>query len=119
MSLLSAGVYDRGLKSDWRGLAQWLEKKGRAEGLMAPATIVVHPSDPRFPRDQVEAARYCLAPKHVVILAREEMEPARSDGINTYDAYCLSKTGDQSAEADAIRFPGLIVRKRRHEALRQ
>ena len=26
-------------------------------------TIVVHPSDPRFPREQVEAARYYLSPR--------------------------------------------------------
>ena len=57
LSLLSAGVYDRALKSDWRALARWLEQQARAEGLQSPVTIVVHPSDPRFPRDQVEAAQ--------------------------------------------------------------
>jgi 4-amino-4-deoxy-L-arabinose transferase-like glycosyltransferase len=115
LSLLSAGVYDRGLKSDWRGLARWLEQNSRAGRLTAPAKIVVHPSDPRFPRDQVEAARYYLAPKHVVVLAGEGGEPARSDGVKTYDAYCLSKPGDRPSQAYAAVFSGLIVRERRRE----
>ena len=110
LSLLWAGVYDRALKSDWRALARWLEQQARAGGLRSPVTIVVHPSDPRFPRDQVEAARYYLAPKHVVVLAGESAEPAEHS--ITYDAYCLGKAGDESAEPDAQIFSGLSVKRR-------
>jgi mannosyltransferase len=110
LSLLWAGVYDRALKSDWRGLARWLEQQARAGGLHSPVTIVVHPSDPRFPRDQVEAARYYLAPKHVVVLAGESSEPAEHS--ITFDAYCLGKAGDESAEPDAQIFSGLSVHRR-------
>jgi hypothetical protein len=117
LSLLSVGVYDRALKSDWRGLARWLDQaRARSE---APVTIVVHPSDPRFPRDQVEAARYYLAPKHFVDLAGEGAEPAPREQSTTYDAYCLSQPGDGAADADAQVFSGLIVKERRSEASRR
>jgi hypothetical protein len=57
----------------------------------APVTVVVHPSDPRFPRDQVEAARYYLSPPHRVLLA----EAAGAAELTvpeaaTLDVYCLS-----------------------------
>ena len=110
LSLISAGVYDRALKSDWRGLARWLEQQGRAGAGKLPVRIVVHPSDPRFPRDQAEAARYYLAPENVVVLAGESAEPAE-DSI-TYDAYCLGKAGVESAEPDAQIFSGLNVKRR-------
>jgi hypothetical protein len=116
LSLLSAGVYERALKSDWRGLARWLEQESRAPGAATPLTIVVHPSDPRFPRDQVEAARYYLSPKHVVVLAGEgDAATAPGEQSTTYDAYCLSKPGDREAEAGVMIFAGLIVRERRRE----
>jgi mannosyltransferase len=115
MSLLSAGVYDRSLKSDWRGLAQWLEQQGRAGAMKSQLTIVVHPSDPRFPRDQVEAARYYLAPEHVVVLAGESAEAGAAEQATTYDAYCLSKPSEGSAEPDAMIFSGLIVKERRND----
>jgi mannosyltransferase len=113
MSLISAGVYDRALKSDWRGLARWLEQQGRAGERGVPVTIVVHPSDPRFPRDQVEAARYYLAPRHVVVLAGENAG-LRGQSV-TYDAYCLGKAGDAAGDADAKIFSGLVVKERRGE----
>jgi mannosyltransferase len=113
LSLLSAGVYDRALKSDWRGLARWLEQQRRVGGFGAPVTIIVHPSDPRFPRDQVEAARYYLAPQHVVVLAGEIAEPPEHSA--TYDAYCISKPGDASSEGAAQVFSGLVVKERRRE----
>jgi mannosyltransferase len=113
MSLISAGVYDRALKSDWRGLARWLEQQRGAGGREVPVTIVVHPSDPRFPRDQVEAARYYLAPRYVVVLAGENAE-LRGKSV-MYDAYCLGKGGDDSTGADAQLFSGLVVKERRSE----
>jgi mannosyltransferase len=113
VSLLSAGVYDRAVKSDWRGLARWLEQQSRAGGLRSPVTIVVHPSDPRFPRDQVEAARYYLAPVHVVVLADEFAEPPEHSA--TYDAYCRSKPGDASSEGAAQVFSGLVIKERGRE----
>ena len=119
LSLLSAGVYDRSLKSDWRGLARWLEQQARAGGPDTPVTIVVHPSEPRFPRDQVEAARYYLAPKHIVVLTGNDAEMAPAVQSTTYDAYCLSKAGDGSSEPDARLFPGLVVKERRTESSHQ
>jgi hypothetical protein len=111
ISLISAGVYDRALKSDWRALARWLEQQTGAGD--REATIVVHPSDPRFPRDQVEAARYYLAPKHVVVLSGETPEPKTDENSTVYDAYCIGKPGDGSSDSDAIVFSGLVVKERR------
>jgi hypothetical protein len=57
----------------------------------APVTVVVHPSDPRFPRDQVEAARYYLSPPHRVLLAAAAgaAEPTEPEAA-TLDVYCLA-----------------------------
>ena len=57
----------------------------------APVTVVVHPTDPRFPRDQVEAASYYLSPAHRVVLAEASGagEPTEPEAA-TLDVYCLS-----------------------------
>ena len=54
------------MKADWRGLARWLDQ-AEIPGPSGPVTLVVHPSDPRFPRDQIEAARYYLCPPYRVL----------------------------------------------------
>jgi hypothetical protein len=112
LSLLSTGVYDRSLKSDWRALARWLKEQTRAGGPEAPVTIVVHPSDPRFPRDQVEAARYYLAAEHNVLPAGEGRAPAGPTPTVTYDAFCLRDQRSARPESGSETFPGLIVKKR-------
>jgi len=113
ISLLQAGVYDRALKSDWRGLALWLEQQSGAGGPAAPVRIVVHPSDPRFPRDQVEAARYYLAPKHVVVLAGDSSDAVSPEAGTVYDAYCLGKAGERSPEPGSREFSGLLIKQRK------
>jgi len=115
LSLIQSGVYSQGVNADWRGLAEWLHrqgKQGKGGSLPAPIKIVVHPSDPRFPRDEIEAARYYLSPAISVELAGEKSGPATSEPATTYDAYCFSKPADERQEPDAQRFAGLLVRKR-------
>jgi hypothetical protein len=52
---------------------------------------VVHPSDPRFPRDEIHAARYYLSPPYRVLLADAASagEPTEPEPA-TLDVYCLS-----------------------------
>jgi hypothetical protein len=78
-------------------------------------TIVVHPSDPRFPRDQVEAARYYLAPRHFVVLSGDASDPKSHEQSVIYDAYCLGKQGNRSPEPGAKIFSGVIVKERKSE----
>ena len=117
LSLLQAQAYPPGVKADWRGLAAWLKnqaaEESRAGGTAAPITVVVHPSDPRFPRDQVEAARYYLSPRFDVVLAGEPLERAKVSQPGTiYQAYCLRKPRmDEKAEPDALELHGLVVKK--------
>ena len=66
MALLHA--YSPTLKADWRGLAGWLERQ-HPQASPGSITVVVHPSDPRFPREQLEAARYYLDPRFRVVVA--------------------------------------------------
>ncbi len=118
LSLIRSGVYSQGGKADWRALADWLKgqsAQGIGGSLPAPIKVAVHPSDPRFPRDEIEAARYYLSPAIQVELAGEPYRSARSEPITTYDAYCLAKTRDERPDPDAQRFPGLVVKKRKAE----
>ena len=86
------------VKADWRGLARWLSHETNDSDTVAPrgpVTLLIHPSDPRFPRDQLEAARYYLSPPHRVLLAGPPGEPeprATGDGDDrpTFDVFCLS-----------------------------
>jgi mannosyltransferase len=117
LSLIQAEAYPPGVKADWRGLAAWLNnqapKAGRAGETPAPIIVVVYPSDPRFPRDQVEAARYYLSPRFDVILAGEPLNPADATQPRTiYKAYCLPKPRmNRKAEPDALELHGLVVKK--------
>ena len=78
----------------------------------------MHPSDPRFPRDEIEAARYYLSPAIAVELAGGRSGPAASEHVTTYDAYCLAKPRDEQTDPDAQRFPGLLVTKRQADRAR-
>ena len=72
LSLIADDVYSQVVKADWRGLARWLNHETEDSETLpprGPVTLVIHPSDPRFPRDQLEAARYYLSPPHRVVLA--------------------------------------------------
>lgn len=92
---IDANVYSQVVKADWRGLARWLDhgqSQGEATTPAGPITLVVHPSDPRFPSAQIGAAQYYLDPPHRVILPDAESsaggEPTA--GRATLDVYCLS-----------------------------
>ncbi len=74
------------VKADWRALGQWLSQETQGN-----ATIAIHPSDSRFPRDEVEAARYYLSPRHRVVLGSGDSAGASAgDDAATFDVYCLS-----------------------------
>jgi mannosyltransferase len=117
LSLIRAEAYPPGVKADWRELATWLnnqaEKESRGGDTPTPIIVVVYPSDPRFPRDQVEAARYYLSPWFDVILDGELLD--RADGTRPrtiYKAYCLARPRmDRKAEPDALELYGLVVKK--------
>jgi 4-amino-4-deoxy-L-arabinose transferase-like glycosyltransferase len=105
MSLLHA--YSPTLKGDWRGLAGWLEQQ-HPRGTADPVMVVVHPSDPRFPREQLEAARYYLEGRFRVIAAGSNPETGQSA---TYDVYCLTQPRARRDEGLARgEFYGLIVK---------
>ena len=105
MALLHA--YSPTLKADWRGLAGWLNAQ-HPQATADPITVVVHPSDPRFPREQLEAARYYLAPRFRVVAAGSTAVFRRP---MTYDVYCLTQphaTRDQGAIRQE--FYGLVLK---------
>jgi hypothetical protein len=95
-----------------------------------PITVMVYPSDPRFPRDQLEAARYYLSPSYRVIPGetgekreRPKHEPPREQV--TFEVHCLAAESVRKGENVPIdpelktgppdepekKFYGLIVRR--------
>jgi mannosyltransferase len=115
LRLIAADVYPPAVKADWRSTGLWLDRqqKERAAGAApAPVTIVVHPSDPRFPRDEVEAARYYLGPRFHVISEGEGPESSAAEPPTTYDAYCLSKAQNAAPPYDGQAFHGLVLKLR-------
>ena len=94
LSMIDTNIYSQVVKADWRSFGQWLShevQRGEVMAPKAPVTVVVHPSDPTFPRDQVEAARYFLSPPHRVILANESGAAESTEPeAATLDVYCLS-----------------------------
>ena len=100
-------TYSPTLKADWAGLAGWLTAQ-HPQATPDAITVVVHPSDPRFPREQLEAARYYLAPRFRVVAAGSTSEN-RQPVI--YDVYCLTQphaTRDQGAIRQE--FYGLVLK---------
>jgi uncharacterized membrane protein len=89
LSAMNANLYSQVVKADWRGLAGWLDQQESGETHRS-VTVVVHPSDPRFPRDQVEAAAYYLSPRYQVLPADQEDDGGARSGSFILDAFCLS-----------------------------
>ena len=117
LSLLQG--YQQAMKADWRGLAAWLETQERTAGAGDPdrqrVTIVVHPSDPRFPREQLEAARYYLSPRFRVIPADERDRDDRATATEPiYEVSCLARPeyGGES-DPDEQAFYGMRVKRGR------
>jgi hypothetical protein len=109
LSLLQ--VYRPTLKADWRGLAAWLNPQQTKEQ-PEPITVVVHPSDPRFPREQLEAARYYLSPPIRVVLAGENTGLTETGHHPVYDVDCLTRPLQPGESQPGTQvFYGLIVRK--------
>jgi mannosyltransferase len=105
MSLLH--VYSPTLKADWRALGGWLDRQHPQASSLA-ITVVVHPSDPRFPREQLEAARYYLEPRFRVIAAGSNPESGQPV---TYDVYCLTRPNATRDEGPVRgEFYGLILK---------
>ena len=107
------------MKADWRGLSTWLknqENQGRAGGSPpGHPTIVIYPSDPRFPREQLLAARYYLSDQSRVIPARELSESIIS-GLPEpiYHVHCLSRPElPGTGEPDEPNFFGIRVKKKK------
>ncbi len=98
LTLIEANVYSQVAKADWRGLAQWISHQGArggASGDDSKFVVIVHPSDPRFPRAQIEAARYYLEPSTTVLPGGSEATEAAirrelSNGATVLDIRCLS-----------------------------
>jgi hypothetical protein len=108
MSLLHA--YSPTLKADWRGLAAWLDHQ-HPPGSTDRITLVVHPSDPRFPREPLEAARYYLEPRFRVVADRSTTHDGEISSAVTYDVYCL--TSPRATRDDGPTRPefyGLILK---------
>lgn len=99
--------YGPTLKADWRGLAAWLDGK-HPNAATSRIVVAVHPSDPRFPREQVEAARYYLDDRYRVVAAGSEEVPAFTA---RYDVYCLTRHHATESDGPVRReFDGLIVK---------
>ncbi|MFI5459185.1 MAG: glycosyltransferase family 39 protein [Isosphaerales bacterium] len=114
LSLIRADVYSQVVKADWRGLAGWLSRQEQstdAPGPRQPITVVIHPSDPHFRREQLEAARYYLSPRFRVVVIGDSAEPAATEPATTYDIDCLTKPNRQP-DPKVKAFYGIAARKR-------
>ncbi|MFO0891454.1 MAG: glycosyltransferase family 39 protein [Isosphaeraceae bacterium] len=96
LMLIEANVYSQVAKADWRGLARWIDADRRPEATIDGSrfVVVVHPSDTRFPRDQIEAARYYLEPRTTVLPGDTEETARRvrqeaAGGTHVLDVHCL------------------------------
>jgi hypothetical protein len=78
---------------------------------------VVHPSDPRFPRDEVEAARYYLGPRFDVVSGSEGPESGAAKPATIYDAYCLSSSANAAPGTSGQAFDGLVLKRRLETAV--
>jgi hypothetical protein len=117
LTAIDANVYSQVVKADWRRLAHWLNREEAVDDAAVPkrpATLAIHPSDLRFPRDQIEAARYYLSPPHRVLLAgtgndRDSSESGSAAERVVLHVYCLSaqQVREGSAPSSYAGFPGL------------
>jgi hypothetical protein len=110
LSLSLLRIYTPTLKADWRGLAAWLDRQ-HPQKTTEPIRVVVHPGDPRFPREPLEAARYYLSPRFRVVAAGKTDEPAKTGRTTTLEVYCLTQPPQAAnPEPNTRGFSGLIVR---------
>jgi 4-amino-4-deoxy-L-arabinose transferase-like glycosyltransferase len=118
LSLVLLQNYQQAVKADWRGLALWLERdKSQAGAGDLPsehATIVVHPSDPRFPREELEAARYYLSPRFRVIPADDLVAVESADPTKPiYEVNCLAAPENpQTIDGEVHRTYGIQVKRK-------
>ncbi len=115
LTLLRSDVYSQSVRADWRSLSEWLDSQSAAhkpDGSATPCIVVVHPSDPRFPRDEIEAARYYLSPRYLVLSDRETSAPRTGEPATTYDAYCLADTRHALADSVTQQFHGIVLTRR-------
>ncbi len=85
LMVIHAGIYAQPVKADWKGVSTWLETQYPVTESRT-ITLVVHPSDPRFPREEIEAARYYMAARCRVVPGIEDADITRDDVI--IDAVC-------------------------------
>jgi hypothetical protein len=118
-SLLNSNVYSQVVKSDWRALARWLsheKQQGNPLASSGAVTVVVHPSDRRFPYEQMNAARYYLDPPHRVIPADAPSAGEVGDPrAVTLDVDCLSAQQVRAGVKD-LPDPGFAVPIRQQSA---
>ncbi len=113
ITLIQADPYTVGVRADWRGLANWLERHYPDDADTPRVSVIIHPSDPRFPRDELETARYYLSPRHDVVMgdSRGTREHPLDSGP-AYHVYCIDiSPADTSDGSDKLAFDGLIVRQ--------
>jgi 4-amino-4-deoxy-L-arabinose transferase-like glycosyltransferase len=119
LSILLLQHYQPGQKADWRSLAAWLEtqeKESRTgDSPREVPTIEVHPSDPRFPREQVEAARYYLSPHFQVIPAGSRPWAQNSKPPQSFcEVFCRPDVRKSIVDDPELQsFYGLIVVRRK------
>jgi mannosyltransferase len=107
LSLTLLHGYSPTLKADWRGLASWLDGRHPEAGTHQ-VVVAIHPSDPRFPREQVEAARYYLDDRYRVAAAGSDQE---AGPLARYEIFCLTRPRPTPDDGPARQeFHGLIVR---------
>jgi hypothetical protein len=101
------------VKADWKGASVWLQEQqaSRETPPTKPVAVIVHPSDPRFPREELEAARYYLGDRFQVETDGNSI--AINDQSIVFDAICHSQPAPNvTPTANAQAFVGLSVTKR-------
>jgi hypothetical protein len=110
LALALLQTYSPVQKADWRGFAAWLTER-HPQQIADRITVVVHPADPRFRREELEAARYYLEPRFHVVSEVEAIEPAQTQQSVSYEVSCLAQPQRlTSPETGAWQFYGLSVR---------
>jgi hypothetical protein len=110
LALALLQTYSPVQKVDWRGFAAWLSER-HPQQTADRISVVVHPGDPRFQREQLEVARYYLGPRFRVVPEGEAIEPTQTRQYITYEVSCLTQPPkDSASQPGAWQFSGLSVR---------